>query len=50
MEVAVGEYEVDLTKMMSTAVKKYYEDRDKHYLEMVATTENIIRKKAGNKI
>lgn len=47
MEVAVGEYEVDFNKMMSSALKKYYEDRDKHYLEMVASTEDMFRKKAG---
>lgn len=44
MEIAVGEYEVDFTRMMAAAVKKYYEDRDKYDLEQLqATTESILR-------
>lgn len=44
MEIAVGEYEVDFTRMMASAVKKYYEDRDKYDLEQLqATTEAILR-------
>lgn len=44
MEIAVGEYEVDFTRMMAAAIKKYYEDRDKYDLEQLqATTESILR-------
>lgn len=44
MEIAVGEYEADFTRMMAAAVKKYYEDRDKYDLEQLqATTEAILR-------
>ena len=32
MEVAIGEYGVDLTKMQNAASKKYFEDRDQHTL------------------
>lgn len=42
MEVAIGEYDIDLTKMMGTALKKYYEERDAHSLGLVAA-ENLIR-------
>lgn len=34
MEVAVGEYEIDMSKMVHAASKKYYEDRD-HYSLMI---------------
>ena len=42
MEVAIGEYDIDLTKMMGTALKKYYEERDAHSIGLVAA-DNIIR-------
>lgn len=42
MEVAVGEYDIDLSKMMGTALKKYYEERDAHALGLV-TSDNVIR-------
>lgn len=43
MEIAIGEYDIDLSVMMGSALKKYYEDRDKHYLGDVAATANIIQ-------
>lgn len=42
MEVAIGEYDIDLTKMMGTALKKYYEERDAHVLGLVAA-DNVLR-------
>lgn len=42
MEVAIGEHDIDLTKMMGTALKKYYEERDAHSIGLVAA-DNIIR-------
>lgn len=46
LEIAVGEYDVDMSKLMATAVKKYHEDRDKHYLGSL-TTNNYIRADSG---
>lgn len=38
MEIAIGEYDADFPRMMATAVKKYYEDRDKYDLQQLQTT------------
>lgn len=35
IEIASGEYDVDLSKLMATAVKKYYEERDTYYLNTI---------------
>lgn len=49
MEVAIGEYDIDLTKMMGTALKKYYEERDAHALGLMAA-DNVIRHHGDGKI
>lgn len=46
MEVAVGEYEIDMSKMVHAASKKYYEDRD-HYSLMI---EQQVEKLNGKKL
>lgn len=35
IEIASGDYNVDLNKLMATAVKKYYEERDTYYLNTI---------------
>lgn len=42
MEVAIGEHDIDLSKMMGTALKKYYEERDAYTMGLV-TSDNVIR-------
>lgn len=44
LEVAIGEYGVDLTKMMNAATKKYYEDRDHHALMIEQHVEKLTGK------
>lgn len=44
IEIAVGEYDVDMGKLMATAEKKYNEERDKHYL---IANDNYIRADTG---
>lgn len=44
MEVAVGEYERDLNKMINAANKKYYEDSDLYHLSGI---RNDIQQLAG---
>lgn len=46
IEIAVGEYGVDLSKLMAAAVKKFHEERDTHYLGTF-NTDNYIRADAG---
>lgn len=41
MEVAVGDYEVDLNRMINAASKKYYEDRDQHCLMIEQQVEKL---------
>lgn len=35
IEIASGDYGVDMNKLMATAVKKYYEERDTYYLNTI---------------
>lgn len=35
IEIASGDYDVDMNKLIATAVKKYYEERDTHYLNTI---------------
>lgn len=35
MEVAVGEYERDLNKLINAANKKYYEDSDLYHMNAI---------------
>lgn len=41
MEVAVGDYDVDLSRMVNAATKKYYEDRDHHCLMIEQQVEKL---------
>lgn len=42
IEIAVGEYDMDMTKLMAAATKKMHEERDKYYLNNI-TNANFIR-------
>lgn len=42
IEIAVGEYDMDMTKLMATATKKMHEERDKYYMHNI-TNANCIR-------
>lgn len=46
IEVAVGEYNVDMSKMMAAAVKKFNEERDTYYLGTFSR-DNYIRADTG---
>ncbi|XP_055314826.1 ATP-binding cassette sub-family G member 1 [Sitodiplosis mosellana] len=46
IEVAVGEYDVNLSKLMAAAVKKYHEERDTYYLGTYKR-DNFIRADSG---
>lgn len=41
MEVATGEYDTDLSKLVASATKKYYEDRDDHVLQIESHFEEM---------
>lgn len=42
IEIAVGEYDMDMTKLMAAATKKMHEERDKYYMNNITNT-NCIR-------
>lgn len=46
IEIAVGEYDVDLSKLMAAAVKKFHEERDTYYLSTYKR-DNFIRADSG---
>lgn len=46
IEIAVGEYNVDMSKLMAAAVKKYHEERDTYYLGTF-NRDNYIRADTG---
>lgn len=46
IEIAVGEYDVDFSKLMAAAVKKYHEERDTYYLGTF-NRDNYIRADSG---
>lgn len=46
IEVAVGEYDVDLSKLIAAAVKKVHEERDTYYLGTYKR-DNFIRADSG---
>lgn len=46
IEIAVGEYDVDLGKLMAAAVKKFHEERDTYYLGTYKR-DNFIRADSG---
>lgn len=45
MEVAVGEYERDLTKLINGANKKYYEDSDLYHLNNIRNSIQDVKGK-----
>lgn len=46
IEIAVGEYDIDQSKMMAAAVKKFHEERDTYYLGTYKR-DNFIRADSG---
>lgn len=46
IEIAVGEYDVDMGKLMATALKKFHEDRDSNYMSKL-NGGNCIRVDSG---
>lgn len=46
IEIAIGEYDVDMGKLMAAAVKKFHEERDTYYLGTYKR-DNFIRADSG---
>lgn len=47
IEIASGDYNVDMNKLMATAVKKYYEERDTNYLNTINRHDYISAAESG---
>lgn len=41
IEIAVGEYNMDMTKLMAAATKKMHEERDVYYMNNITNTDCI---------
>lgn len=48
IEIASGEYNVDMSKLIATAEKKYYEERDTYYLNTI-NRNNYISANTGKR-